>query len=43
MAQRQMVQERKVQVRLGSKFDGQLFYQYDSPRDANGVFTERTP
>jgi TonB-dependent SusC/RagA subfamily outer membrane receptor len=27
----------------GPKFDGQSFYQYDSLRDANGAFTERTP
>lgn len=27
----------------GPRFDGQSFYQYNSPRDAGGALTERTP
>ncbi|HVI45262.1 MAG TPA: SusC/RagA family TonB-linked outer membrane protein [Chitinophaga sp.] len=27
----------------GPKFDGQSYFQYNSPKDANGVRTERTP
>lgn len=30
-------------VAWGPKFDGQEYFQYNSPKDENGVFTSRTP